>query len=230
RRHRGPRALRREDNTMSTGPRVVGQRLPRLDAPGKVTGTAVYAADFALPGMLHGKVLRSREAHARLLGVDAARARTLPGVRAVMTAADVPDVRYGGALKDETVFARSKVRYVGQPVAAVAATTPEAADTALAAIEVVYESLPAVLDLDAALAPGAPLIHEEWASYTAIPILHRDGNVCNRARIVVADVERGFEEADRIFEHRFRTGMVQQGYTEPRAAVAAWASSGQVTV
>ena len=142
----------------------------------------------------------------------------------------MPDVRYGGALKDETVFARGKVRYVGQPVAAVAATTPEAAEAALAAIEVVYAPLPAVLDLDAALAPGAPLIHEEWASYTAIPILHRDGNVCNRARIVVGDVERGFEEADRIFEHRFRTGMVHQGYTEPRAAVAAWDSSGQVTV
>ncbi len=211
-------------------PRVVGKSLPRMDGAGKVTGTAVYAADFALPGMLVGKVFRSAEPHARIMRLDTARARALPGVRAVMTAADVPDVRYGGALKDETVFARSKVRYVGQPVAAVAATTPEAADTALAAIEVVYESLPAVLDLDAALAPGAPLIHEEWASYTAIPILHRDGNVCNRARIVVGDVERGFEEADRIFEHRFRTGMVHQGYTEPRAAVAAWDSSGQVTV
>src|SRR5881296_717076 len=211
-------------------PRVVGKSLPRMDGAGKVTGTAVYAADFALPGMLVGKVFRSTEPHARIMRLDTARARALPGVRAVMTAADVPDVRYGGALKDETVFARSKVRYVGQPVAAVAATTPEAADAALAAIEVVYESLPAVLDLDAALAPGAPLIHEEWASYTAIPILHRDGNVCNRARIVVGDVERGFEEADRIFEHRFRTGMVHQGYTEPRAAVAAWDSSGQVTV
>src|SRR5436853_602383 len=211
-------------------PRVVGKSLPRMDGAGKVTGTAVYAADFALPGMLVGKVFRSAEPHARIMRLNTARARALPGVRAVMTAADVPDVRYGGALKDETVFARSKVRYVGQPVAAVAATTPEAADTALAAIEVVYESLPAVLDLDAALAPGAPLIHEEWASYTAIPILHRDGNRCNRARIVVGDVERGFEEADRIFEHRFRTGMVHQGYTEPRAAVAAWDSSGQVTV
>src|SRR5436190_1696099 len=230
RRHRGPRALRREDNTMSTGPRVVGQRLPRLDAPGKVTGTAVYAADFALPGMLHGKVLRSREAHARLLGVDAARARTLPGVRAVITAADVPDVRYGGALKDETVFARDKVRYVGQPVAAVAATTREAAEAALAAIDVAYEPLPAVFDVEAALAPGAPLIHEAWPTYTAIPILHREGNVCNRARIVAGDVERGFVEADRVFEHRFRTGMVHQGYTEPRAAVAAWDTSGQVTV
>src|SRR5213594_1321100 len=191
-------------------PRVVGKSLPRMDGAGKVTGTAVYAADFALPGMLVGKVFRSTEPHARIVRVDTARARALPGVRAVMTAADVPDVRYGGALKDETVFARGKVRYVGQPVAAVAATTREAAD--------------------AALAPGAPLIHEEWASYTAIPILHRDGNVCNRARIVVGDVERGFEEADRIFEHRFRTGMVHQGYTEPRAAVAAWDSSGQVTV
>src|SRR5437879_3624249 len=211
-------------------PRVVGKSLPRMDGAGKVTGTAVYAADFALPGMLVGKVFRSAEPHARIMRLDTARARALPGVRAVMTAADVPEGRYGGARKDGTVFASDNVRYVGQPVAAVAATTPEAADAALAAIEVVYESLPAVLDLDAALAPGAPLIHEEWASYTAIPILHRDGNVCNRARIVVGDVERGFEEADRIFEHRFRTGMVHQGYTEPRAAVAAWDSSGQVTV
>jgi len=211
-------------------PRVVGQSLPRMDAPGKVTGTAVYAADFALPGMLHGKLLRSREPHARLVRIDAARARALPGVRAVLTAADVPDVRYGGALKDETVLARDRVRYVGQPVAAVAATTREAAEAALAAIEVVYEPLPAVLDLEAALAPGAPLIHEAWETYAAIPILHREGNVCHRARIVVGDVERGFAEADRIFEHRFRTAMVHQGYTEPRAAVASWDSSGQVTV
>jgi CO/xanthine dehydrogenase Mo-binding subunit len=210
--------------------RVVGKSLPRFDAPGKVTGTAVYAADFALPGMLVGKVLRSTEPHARVVRLDVTRARRLPGVRAVISAADVPDVYYGGGLKDETIFARGKVRYVGQPVAAVAATTPEAADAALAAIEVVYESLPAVLDLDAALAPGAPLVHEEWESFTAIPILHRDGNVCNRARIVVGDVERGFEEADRVFEHRFRTGMVHQGYTEPRAAVAQWDSSGTVTI
>ncbi len=214
----------------TTERRVVGKRLPRFDAPGKVTGTAVYAADFALPGMLTGKVFRSTVPHARLVRVDTARARAVPGVRAVITAADVPDVRYGGAVKDETVFARDRVRYVGQAVAAVAATTPEAAEAALAAIEAVYEPLSAVLDLDAALAAGAPLVHDDWRTHTAIPILHRDGNVCHRARIVVGDVERGFAEADHVFKHRFRTAMVHQGYTEPRAAVAQWDSSGTVTV
>ncbi|HEX4995211.1 MAG TPA: xanthine dehydrogenase family protein molybdopterin-binding subunit [Methylomirabilota bacterium] len=215
---------------MSGATRVVGHSLPRIDAPGKVTGSAIYAADFALPGMLYGKVFRSAEPHARLVRLDTSRAADIAGVRAVISAADVPDVRYGAAVKDEPVFASDIVRYVGQPVAAVAAVTLEAADAALATIEAVYEPLPRVLDLAAALAPGAPLVHEGWQAYTAIPILQRDGNVCNRARIVVGDVERGWAEADRVFEHRFTTAMVHQGYTEPRAAVAAWDSSGQVTV
>jgi CO/xanthine dehydrogenase Mo-binding subunit len=215
---------------VSAATRVVGHSLPRIDAPGKVTGSAVYAADFALPGMLYGKVFRSAEPHARLVRLDTTRAADIAGVRAVISAADVPDVRYGAAVKDEPVFASAIVRYVGQPVAAVAAVTLEAAEAALAAIEAVYEPLSPVLDLAAALAPGAPLVHEAWPSYTAIPILQRDGNVCNRARIVVGDVERGWAEADRVFDHRFTTAMVHQGYTEPRAAVAAWDSSGQVTV
>jgi CO/xanthine dehydrogenase Mo-binding subunit len=210
--------------------RVVGHSLPRMDAPGKVTGTAVYAADFALPGMLYGGVLRSREPHARLQRIDPSRAARLPGVRAVITAADAADVRYGGSVKDEEVFARERIRFAGQPLAAVAAVSPDAVAAALAAIDVVCEPLPPVADVAAALAPGAPLVHEGWAGYTALPILHREGNVCNRARIVVGDVERGFEEADRIFEHRFTTRSVHQGYTEPRAAVAQWDSAGQVTV
>ncbi len=215
---------------MSGPARVVGRSLPRLDAAGRVAGTAVYAADFALPGMLWGRIVRSTEPHARLVRVDASRALRIPGVRAVVTAADVPDVRYGGSVKDETVFARDRVRYVGQPVAAVAAATPEAAAAALDAVEVVYEPLAPVFDVAAALAPGAPLVHEEWERYAAIPVLRREGNVCNRARIVAGDVERGFAEADRVFEHRFRTAVVHQGYTEPRAAVAAWDRSGQVTI
>src|SRR5437763_3391631 len=215
---------------MTPPARIVGRSVPRMDAPGKVTGTALYAADFALPGMLYGKVLRSSEPHARLVRINAGRAARLPGVRAVITAADVPDVRYGGSVKDERVFARDRFRFACQPLAASAATSPDAAAAALTASEVVCEPLRPVFDVAAALAPGAPLVHEDWASYTALPILHRDGNVCNRARIVVGDIERGFEEADRIFEHRFTTASVHQGYTEPRAAVAQWDSSGQVTV
>jgi CO/xanthine dehydrogenase Mo-binding subunit len=215
---------------VSGATRVAGRSLPRLDAPGKVTGSAVYAADFALPGMLHGKVFRSAEPHARLVRLDTSRVAGIAGVRAVIGASDVPDVRYGAAVRDEPVFASDVVRYVGQPVAAVAAVTLEAAEAALEVIEAVYEPLPPVLDLAAALAPGAPLVHEAWRSYTALPILQRDGNVCNRARIMFGDVERGFAEADRVFEHRFTTAMVHQGYTEPRAAVAAWDSGGQVTV
>src|SRR3989440_4259755 len=213
-----------------TARRIVGRSLPRMDAPGKVTGTAIYAADFTLPGMLYGRVLRSRDPHGRLVRIDASRAARVRGVRVVLTAADVADVRYGGSVKDEEVFARERVRFAGQPLAAVAATSPEAAAEALGAIEAVVEPLPPIVDVTEALAAGAPLVHEGWASYTALPILHRDGNVCNRARIVVGDVERGFEEADRIFEHRFVTRSVHQGYTEPRAAVAAWDSSGQGTV
>src|SRR2546421_5730742 len=213
-----------------TARRIVGRSLPRMDAPGKVTGTAIYAADFTLPGMLYGRVLRSRDPHGRLVRIDASRAARVRGVRVVLTAADVADVRYGGSVKDEEVFARDRVRFAGQPLAAVAATSPEGAAAALEAIEVVLEPLPAIFDVAAALAPGAALVHEGWASYTALPILHRDGNVCNRARIVVGDVERGFAEADRIFEHRFVTRSVHQGYTEPRAAVAQWDSAGQVTV
>src|SRR5499426_3183662 len=121
--------------------RIVGHSVPRMDAPGKVTGTALYAADFALPGMLYGKVLRSCEPHARLVRIDTSRATRLPGVRAVITATDVPDVRYGGSVKDERVFARERIRFAGQPLAAVAATSLDAATAALAAIEVVATPL-----------------------------------------------------------------------------------------
>jgi CO/xanthine dehydrogenase Mo-binding subunit len=210
--------------------RTVGKRVPRVDARAKVTGTAVFAADFSLPGTLHGRIVRSSRPHARILAIDTGRAAALPGVRAVIAAADIPDVRYGGALKDETVFASDRVRYVGQPSAALAATSQAAAEAAAAAIEVRYEPLPAVFDVEAAMAPGAPLLHPDWERYTAIPLLRREGNVCNRARIVAGDVERGFEEADRIFEHRYTTAMVHQGYTETRAALASWDGSGQLTV
>jgi CO/xanthine dehydrogenase Mo-binding subunit len=118
-----------------TATRVLGHSLPRMDAPDKVSGTAVYAADFALPGMLYGKVLRSGEPHARLVRIDVSRAARIPGVRAVITAADIPDVRYGGSVRDETVFARDRIRFAGQPLAAIAATAADVATQARAAID-----------------------------------------------------------------------------------------------
>jgi CO/xanthine dehydrogenase Mo-binding subunit len=210
--------------------RVVGRRVPRVDAHGKVTGTALFGADFAVPGMLIGKILRSTEPHARIVAVDTNRAQALSGVRAVVTAADIPDVRYGGALKDETVFARDRVRYVGQPIAAVAAATAEIAEAGVDAIAITYEPLPAVFDAEAAMARGAPLVHPDWAQYAALPLLHRRDNVANRARIITGDIERGFAEADRVFTDRFTTAVVHQGYTEPRAAVASWEGGGQLTI
>lgn len=193
-------------------------------------GRSVYATDIQFPGMLHGRILRSPHPHARILRIDTAAALRLPGVRAVLTAADVPNVYYGGAVRDEQAFAREKTLYAGQPVVAVAATTPEAAEAALGVIAVSYEPLPALFDAEEALRPEAPILHEGWSSYEALPVLFRKGNICNRARIRRGDVERGFAEADRVFEHRFTTAMVHQGYLEPRAAVAVWSSAGEVTI
>ena len=210
--------------------RTVGRRLPRIDGIGKVTGTHVYATDFALPGMLFGKVLRSPVPHAAIKRLDTGRARALPGVKAVITAADIPSVRFGQAVKDTTVFATDRVRFAGHPIAAVAATTLEIAERALAAVEVEFDALPAIFDPEAALAEGAPLLHPDWRSYKALPVIARDGNIAGRARIHSGDVEVGFAEAYRVYENRFTTPLVHPGYTEPRAAVAAWDGNGTVTV
>src|SRR5437879_11100710 len=152
--------------------KVIGKRLPRVDARERVTGEARYPADLALPGMVHAKMLRSPHAHARIRGIDTARASTLRGVLAVVTAADFPELPVGATIPmGETGYdmwmvaqinmARRKVHWVGQPVAAVAAVDVHVAEAALALIEVDYEPLPAVLDIAAAIAGGAPVAHEE---------------------------------------------------------------------
>jgi len=141
---------------------VLGRNYPRVDAADKVSGRSQYASDIYLPGMLLCKVLASTRPHARIVQIDTSRARQLPGVRAVITAADVPDVRFGnGAIKDKRIFARDKVRYMGEPVAAVAAVDEMTALEALELIEVTYDDLPVVTDIVAALRPDAPLVHEE---------------------------------------------------------------------
>ena len=210
--------------------RIAGRRLPRPDGIGKVTGKHIYAADFALPGMLFGKVFRSPVAHALIKRLETRRALALPGVKAVITAAEIPAVRFGQAVKDTTVLATDRVRFAGHPIAAVAATSLECAEDALAAIEVEFAPLPAVLDPEAALADDAPLLHADWPSYKALPIIAREGNIAGRARMHAGDVEAGFARAYRVYENRFATPLVHPGYTEPRAAVAAWDGNGMVTV
>jgi CO/xanthine dehydrogenase Mo-binding subunit len=210
--------------------RVAGKRLSRIDGIGKVTGRHVYAADFALPGMLFGKVLRSSEPHARLKRVSVARALALPGVRTVLTAKDVPQIHFGTAIKDRSIFADGVVRFQGEAIAAVAATSLEVAEAAVQAIEVDYEKLPSVFDPEEALRPGAPLVHAGWSDYPAVPVFDREGNVAGRSALGGGDVEAGFAQSYRVYEHRFTTQHVHPGYTEPRAAVASWDGNGDVIV
>src|SRR5687768_4883527 len=145
--------------------KIIGRTAPRSDGAEKVTGKAVYTVDVDLPGMAHAKVLRSPYPHARIGRVDASKAERLPGVYAVITKEDQRELgMFGAAYKDQTIVAVDKVRYVGDPVAAVAAVDEATAEEALALIDVDYEELPAVTNLDEALAAGAPLVHDSAAS------------------------------------------------------------------
>ena len=145
---------------------AIGVSLSRREARGKVTGAAQYLDDLARPGMLQAALLGSPHAHARIRGIDTAAAKAVPGVKVVLTAAQNDWHRMGVFIGDECVLATGKVRYIGEPVAAIAADTREIAQAALRLIEVDYEPLPAVLDPASALAQGAPTLHEEWAKYS----------------------------------------------------------------
>jgi len=214
----------------ATSHRYVGRRVVRLDGAPKVRGDAAYLGDRAVPGLLHGVVLRSPHPHALIRRLDTRRASVMRGVRAVITAADVPETRYGIYIKDATVFARHRVRFAGEAVAAVAADTLEAARAAVAAIEVDYEPVPAVFNAEDALRDDAPLVHPEWEQYDAAPVLVRLGNRSTRGVIRVGNVEEGFAKSFRIFEHRFTTAKVHAGYTEPRGAIGFWDDDGSCTV
>ena len=211
-------------------PAVVGQRQPRLDGAPKVTGRFTYATDVSLPGMLFGKLLRSPHPHARIRSIDVSQARALPGVRAVVTMADMPDVRFGFAVRDTTVLASDRVLFVGHPVAALAATSLELAERALSLIEVEYEPLPALFEPEAALEEGALLLHPDWASYQVNTNVGRDRNIAGWSRMRNGDPGAAFARADRIYEHRFTTPLQHAGYTEPRASTALWDSNGGLTI
>ena len=198
---------------------VLGVSVPRLDGPEKVTGKAKFGADIYLPRMLHGKILRSRYPHARIHSIRTEKAERLPGVKAVVTWKDAPDVMVGMYQNDWRAFAKEKVRYLGDVVAAVAAIDEEIALEALELIEVDYEELPAIFDPIEALSPGAPLVHDAFL-----------GNIGARRRIRKGDPQKIFEKAELVFEDTFKTQMVDHCPIEPHVAVADFGVSGRLTI
>ncbi len=191
---------------MATAATLIGQRVPKMDAPEKAAGKTRYVHDLDVPGQLHAAILRSARAHARLVRIDTARARALPGVHAVITAADVPDQRPIGVAKDHLPLKRDRVRSLRDEIAAVAADTDAIARQAVALIEVEYEDLPLVTDAQAALSPGAPLVHppvEGAPAGAPVGLAGRGDNVAMRFDYAHGDVAEGEAESDVVVEDDF---------------------------
>jgi CO/xanthine dehydrogenase Mo-binding subunit len=194
----------------------------RPDGREKVTGTGRYTADLTLTGQAHAAFRYADHPHARIARIDVSPARELPGVLAVVTHEDVPDVLYGGMVKDRRLFARDTVRFEGEIVAGVVALTPELARRAVELIEVELEPLPVVTDFEAALAEDAPLVHPDWEAYEGDEELGRHDNVLGFSTIVKGDVDAALAGADVVVRGRYVTDPVQGVPIEPRAIVAHW--------
>jgi len=217
--------------------RIVGTRPVRPDGVDKVTGKATYSPDFTVPGMLHGAILRSPHPHARIRAIDTRRAAALPGVKAVVTGQDFPDLRAGTVAEGEApmdlsdiahnCMARAKVLYEGHAVAAVAATTAAIAAEALRLIDVDYDVLPFVTDIEAAMAPGAPILHEDMRTKGAEPPADGPSNIPLRFAIARGDAAAAMAGADVVVEGRYATELVHQGYIEPHACVVSINADGQ---
>ena len=222
-------------STVRTRYKVVGTRPVRHDGIEKVTGQALYGADIALNGLLYGKALRSPHAHARILSIDTERAERLPGVHAVITGRHLPPagpMQRGGGAGTDAVLSQGMALYKGHPIAAVAATSPHVAEEALKLITVAYDRLPAVTNVEDAISPRAPVLHDGWADEAnALPDSDIDSpNVASVERHVMGDTEHGFASADHIFEREFRTKTVHQGYIEPQNGAASWSPDGRLTI
>lgn len=217
----------------------VGQPVKRVDGIAKVTGRARYAGDFDLPGMIFGRCVRSPYPSARILAIDTRQAKALPGVHAVLTGVDVPDVRYGRMCKDIPILAKGVVRFVGEKVAAVAADSVEIAEAALELIDIQYEELPAVFCAEEAMRQTAPLIHPqrvevlpgaaaglhgELRMYPPIP------NVISQLLARHGDAARALASAHKVFEHSFAVPSVHQGYIEPHTCLVSIGTDGLVDV
>ena len=213
--------------------KIVGTAVPRAEGSDKVSGQTVYAADVKLPGLLWAKILRSPHPHALIRRIDTSQAEKVPGVKAIITGADVKGFLIGKQIRDMPVLCWDKVRFVGDRVAAVAAETVEAAEEAIHLTDVDYESLPAVFDPLEALEPGAPLLHENVGQYEGAPkdILAAElHNGLTRLSWKKGDIDKGFREADFVLEHTFRVPARHQGYLEPHAATVAIEADGRIQV
>ncbi|MBI5482232.1 MAG: xanthine dehydrogenase family protein molybdopterin-binding subunit [Deltaproteobacteria bacterium] len=214
-----------------TDPRYVGVGFPRVDGLEKVTGAARYTADLKFPRMLHAAVVRSPHPHARVLDVRLEEALAVPGVRAAVAGRDFP-YHTGIYLKDQTVFATDRVRFVGDPVAAVAAEIPEAAAEAASRVQVDYEPLPAIYDAEAGIAPGAPLVHPDLGKYEVVPWITPQGgtNVCNHLKVRKGDYEAALRACPHAFTWTYRVPQVQHVPMEPHCSVARFDPAGKVIV
>src|SRR3977135_3383464 len=218
----------------------VGTSPVRPDGVPKVTGLAQYGADFNLPGMLWGKILRSPHAHARIRSIDASKAQALKGVKAVMTSADLPEQKfeYVGPERvaqnfwhmTRNIMAREKVLYEGHPIAAVAAASKAIAEEAVALIEVDYEVLPHAIDVDEAMKPDAPLLFEDMITRGVEPTPTKPSNISKRLEFSIGDLDAGFAAADFVIETEFKTAGVHQGYIEPHATIARVDADGQAEI
>jgi CO/xanthine dehydrogenase Mo-binding subunit len=226
--------------TTITNYKVIGTRPIRHDGMDKVTGRAVYGADIQLPGMIHGRILRSPLAHARIKNIDVSKALALPGVEAVATSEDLPEpgnriAELGeGAVNlrhlSSNCLARGKVLYKGHAVAAVAALNPHVAEESLALIKVDYEPLPPVLDVRAAMKDDAPRLHDDLITESLGKPTGKASNVAKHFQFKIGDVDKGFAEAAVVLEREFHTATVHQGYIEPHNATAQWNADGTVTI
>src|SRR5215475_13795223 len=220
--------------------RVVGTRPIRPDGVDKVTGKANFGADMVMPGMLWGKVKRSPHAHARIMSINTEKARALPGVKAVVTWEDFPPIPSEEAFVGEgpmnfrdlsrNCMARDKVLYDGHAIAAVAAISPAIAEQACELIEVDYHVLPHVIDVEEAMKPGAPLLHDDLFTQGVYPKPSHPSNIAKKIGFTKGDLDAGFREADVTIERRYSNAPVHQAYIEPHACVVSAAADGQCTI
>jgi len=221
----------------------VGVSIPRPDGPEKVTGRVQYVADIPAKGLLHAKLLRSPHAHAKIVSIDVSAAKALPGVRAVLTAKDIPHLKKKAPTRAHAVLAIDRVVFMGQPVAAVAADELSIAEEALDLIEVEYQVLPASIDPLKAMQPGAPPVADagteadtsEALAHSAVAIAKSEAtakavNISQQARLQRGDPAAGFAQSDHVLEKTYRVPMVHQGYLEAHAVLAEWDRNGLLTL